>query len=145
MRFLLSICSSFSRNHTYWPQKNPVYNICPISFQQKSICGQFWKPCHSNGIDELINFGANWISLYIDLLVGLFEVQTKPFSLHNHCMCVLLRPFKKLLDRARLCDCQRWLALPLMPSANLLDAMFVHVTSNVQQGKNTIQPGFCMF
>lgn len=53
MRFLLSICSSFLRNHAYWPQKKKR----PVSFQQKSIPGQLWKPCHSNGIDELINFG----------------------------------------------------------------------------------------
>lgn len=64
--------------------------------------------------------------------MGRFEVQTWPFSLHHYCVCVLLGPFRQLLDRARLHDCQRRLSLPLMPSANLFDAMFMHV---VQWGK----------
>lgn len=132
MRFLLSICSSFLRNHAYWPQKKKKR---PVSFQQKSIPGQLWKPCHSNGIDELINFGETESVSVLNSLWGFLKCKLGP-SHYTTVACGFCSGHSNSSWIGLGCVTARggWRFL-LMPLANLFDAMFMHVTSNVHWEK----------
>lgn len=130
MRFLLSICSSFLRNHAYWPQKKKkkTASVFPTKIDPWTVM----KAMPQQWYWWAYKFWGNWISLS---LWGFLKCKLGP-SHYTTVACGFCSGHSNSSWIGLGCVTARggWRFL-LMPLANLFDAMFMHVTSNVHWEK----------